>query len=309
MPMGLAWAPIDFQEWGEATFGPHQSFILVYIDDLLVFSKTMAKHVQHLKHFAQICAETSIVLSTKKIVLATHKVKFLGIVICQGQITMQPHVLTKLQEFANVLSTPHDVHSFLGCTHWLVQHYPWLSTDTQPIRKALHKGVISWTLEATHAVQTIKDVIRRLPALKLPEDGTTLIVYSDASNSAWGGVLTELEQDSEDENICRFASGSFSSTKINYLSIHREILAAKRTFKAFKLFIIGRVFIHRTDLCNMRSFMSSTNIEEMGNSRLLRWSLWFDNWDFTQEYIPSKKNLLADMLSRIKPPAILEKES
>lgn len=48
MPMGLAWAPIEFQEWGEGVFFPYQDFILVYIDDLLVFSKTMSDHIQHL---------------------------------------------------------------------------------------------------------------------------------------------------------------------------------------------------------------------------------------------------------------------
>ena len=122
-----------------------------------------------------------------------------------------------------------------------------------------------------------------------------------------GGVLAEVGAPNGDDNpspdnkiICRFASGCFTATQSNYPSIHREILAAKKAFKAFKLFIIGRRFIHRTDLRNMKSFLSSPNIEELGNSRMLRWSLWFDNWDFSQEYIPSKRNILADMLSRIK---------
>ena len=250
------------------------------------------------------------VLSAKKMVIATPKVEFLGSEICRGQITIQAHVLTKLQEFPDVLNSSHDIHSFLGCAHWLVQHYPWLSTDTLPIRKALHKGVVSWSPAATKAVQTIKDVIQRLPPLKLPQDGSKVIVYSDASQFAWGGVLTEIttnnDEEVEQEVICRFSSGSFSTTESNYPSIHREIFVAKRVFKAFKLFILGRQFIHRTDLKNMKSFLSSSNIEELGNSRLLRWSLWFDNWSFVQEYIPSKKNVLADMLARIKQPAVIQ---
>ena len=142
MPMGLAWAPTQFQQWGERTFSPFQDFILIYIDDILIFSKTVKDHLQHLQQFIQICQQNRLVLSAKKMVIATPQVEFLGISICRGQITMQSHVMEKLKEFPDELQTSHDIHSFLGCSHWLVQHYPWLSTDTLAIRKALVKGVV-----------------------------------------------------------------------------------------------------------------------------------------------------------------------
>ena len=112
--------------------------------------------------------------------------------------------------------TSHDIHSFLGCSHWLVQHYPWLNTDTLAIRKALVKGVVQWSSAATKTIRTIKDMIVCLPPLKLPSDNTVLVVYTDASQFAWGGVLAEVgAPDANDHTspdnkiICRFASGSF----------------------------------------------------------------------------------------------------
>ena len=144
---------------GDTLFAPVRDFVLVYIDDILVFSKTMTDHLRHLQQFNTIYEKNSLVLSAKKMVIATPQVDFLGVKICRGQIILQEHVLLKLQEFPDQLTTSHEIHSFLGCVHWLIQHYPWLSTDTLPIRRTLKQGVVSWSPVATATILTIKDMV------------------------------------------------------------------------------------------------------------------------------------------------------
>ena len=125
---------------------------------------------------------------------------------------MQPHVLSKLQVFLKELKRVNDIHSFLGCSNWLINHYPWLSTDTLPIRKTMKKGVITWTSAASKAICTIKDMVLWLPPLKLPQAQIQLFVYSDASLFAWGGVLIEVNS-LDQKFVFHFKNGNFTPTK------------------------------------------------------------------------------------------------
>ena len=84
MPMDLAWAPKKYQQRGEQVFGKYQHFIVVYIKDILIFSKTLSEHLIHLNQFVEICKSNNLVLSARKMVIATPKVKFLGVEICKG---------------------------------------------------------------------------------------------------------------------------------------------------------------------------------------------------------------------------------
>ena len=98
--------------------------------------------------------------------------------------------------------------------------------------------------------------------------------------------------------VYRFALGSFNKAQQNYPFSHCEILAAKKVMKKFKLFIINKPVILRSDLKNFSRFLTNKNFEEIGNGRLIRWATWFAYWDVTYEHILCLKNNIADFLSR-----------
>ena len=105
--------------------------------------------------------------------------------------------------------------------------------------------------------------------MKSPDKGQ-LIIYSDASKEAWGGILCE-EKPNGNLLICRYASGRFDDVETRYHIIQQELLAAKKSIKAFRLFVIGTTFILRSDLKHFERFLEDRSISKFGNTRLIRW--------------------------------------
>ena len=298
MPFGLKIAPSNCQQqWVDKIFAPIVAFCLAYLDNILIFSSNMAQHIKHLKEFLKLLQQTGLVLSTTKCVFGVAEVEFLGILICKGRIKLQSHVLEKIASFPPKLNELKEIQSFLGCLNWANWQIPYLSEYAKDLRALLLKSTDGvWHPHHTAALLKLQTLCRNLPPLKLPGDGL-LILYSDASLLGGGGILCEQDKDSK-LHICRFASGSFNKAQQNYPSAHREILAAKKVMNKFKLFIIGKPIILRSDLKNFHGFLTSKNSEDIGNGRLIRWATWFAYWDVTYEHVPGLKNNIADFLSR-----------
>ncbi|MCO5578206.1 hypothetical protein L7F22_032044 [Adiantum nelumboides] len=225
------------------------------------------------------------------------KVSFLGIEIFAGNIQMQDHVLKKINQYPDQLSSKKEVQSFVGCLQWIAPQYPQLAKDLL-IFKALDRcKSFFWHERLTRAVQQIKLACSILPPLRIPTD-KPLAVYSDASEEAWGGILCEIDND--EPIICRWASGRFSDTENGYHSIQKELLAGVNAVLNFRLFLIGHKFILRSDLKHFDKFLKEKNAGKVGNSRIYRWDYKLSHFDITYEYVPGIKNNIADLLSRIK---------
>ena len=100
------------------------------------------------------------------------------------------------------------------------------------------------------------------------------------------------------EVICGYGSGSFKAAELNYPSSHKEILAVKKTFSHFILFLKPVKFIIRTDLNIMPSIFKNENLIAENSSRILKWFIWLSNFDFDIVYKPRRLNYIADMLTR-----------
>ncbi|GJX23537.1 retrotransposon protein, putative, ty3-gypsy subclass [Tanacetum coccineum] len=99
MPFGLKNAPAVFQRKMDKCFKGTESFIAVYIDDILVFSKNEKDHAKHLERMLKICENNGLVLSPTKMKIAVSTIDFLGAVIGEGTIKLQPHIIKKIVNF------------------------------------------------------------------------------------------------------------------------------------------------------------------------------------------------------------------
>lgn len=296
MPMGLKVAPSKFQERIDVVFLPCRDFALCYIDDILIYSASVESHIQHLHQFFKCVKDAGLALSLKKSTICTARAEFLGIEITNGMISLQQHVLKKLAEFPNQFADRKQLQSFTGCLNWISSQYPMVAQDLVVFKSVERSKEFFWNKEFTSAVQKIKSICLQLQPLRLPGD-KQLIVYTDASQEAWGGILCEEEDGIP--IIYRYASGRFSDAATRYHSIQQEILAAKNCIFNFHLFLIGKPFILRSDLKNFDKFLDTRNIEKIGNYRLIRWSYWFCHFDIIYEHVPGHHNQVADMLSRL----------
>jgi len=94
----------------------------------------------------------------------------------------------------------------------------------------------------------------QLPKLAIPEEGDQFIIEIDASDFYWGGIL-EVRKSGNKEYICRYANGSFKPAKVNYHSNEKELLALKRSFAKFHLFILPVRSLVRTYNTNIKGYI------------------------------------------------------
>ncbi|GJZ71389.1 ORFIII-like polyprotein [Tanacetum coccineum] len=134
MPFGLKNAPAVFQRKMDKCFKGTESFIAVYIDDILVFSKNEKDHAKHLERMLRICEDNGLVLSPTKMKIAVPTVDFLGAVIGEGTIKLQPHIIKKIVNFnEEELKTKKGLRSFLGILNYARNHIPKLGILLRPL--------------------------------------------------------------------------------------------------------------------------------------------------------------------------------
>lgn len=303
MPFGLKNAPSEFQKRMEDIFGGVE-YVIVYIDDLLVFSKDVNTHKKHLENFYEMVYKHGLVLShtEEKFQIGKVRIDYLGLHIERGNIELQPHVLLHLLKLPDTLLDKKMLQRFLGCLNYIRQFYEKQSEDTNILEKRLKKEKIGWSDEMTTAVRNIKSKIRELPRLRLPVTNLPFILETDASDHTWAAAL--LQKHGKKELVCAYASGSFNITEVKYPSSHKEILAVKRGIQRFRLFLKSVRFLVRIDLKHMKSILANKKLLEQGNTRILRWALWLEGFDFDIVYKSGDENYLADMLTREGAPEI-----
>lgn len=150
-------------------------------------------HKVHLEQFYQLVYKHGLVLSDTKEKFQIGKVKidYLGLHIEKGHVELQPHVLTHLLKFADVITDVKTLQRFLGCLNYIRKFYAKQSKDTNILQNRLKMKIASWTDEMTTTVISIKSKINDLPKLKLPDTNLPFILEIDASYHTWAAVLLQ----------------------------------------------------------------------------------------------------------------------
>ena len=128
-------------------------FVIVYINDLLVFSRDIQRHKKHLESFYQFVFKHALVLSPtqNKFIISQTKNEYIGLYISQGKIQLQPHVLQSLLRFPDQLPDIKSVQRFLGYSNYIQQLYPKQAKDTRILQQRLKK-VLVWLPQMTEAI-------------------------------------------------------------------------------------------------------------------------------------------------------------
>src|SRR6266536_1076751 len=133
MPLGLKNAPALFQRKMQNIFNENQAFILVYVDDLLVFSKSYKEHIAHLEVFFRKVEQNGLILSKKKMEICKEKINFLGHEIGEGKIYLQEHIAKKILEFPDNMSDKKVLQQFLGIVNYARNYIENLAKLAGPI--------------------------------------------------------------------------------------------------------------------------------------------------------------------------------
>jgi hypothetical protein len=296
MPQGLRNAPSNFQRIMYDLLVTHRwHFCLVYIDDILIFSRTFDEHMAHLNEIFSVITRAKLQLNPHKCCLVRSEIDYLG-------HTINGHGIRPLQNNVDAIlklpipTTPTQVHSFVQAANYYRDHIENFSTLAAPLfpytrRNAVWKG---WTTSMNDAFEELKRRLTSAPIfLSFPDDTSPLVLAIDASGEGMGGVLRQNSPDGI--RVIKYVSKKFNSAQKRYSTTERECLAMVWCIQKLKEYLWGRPFEVETDHCPLCSF----NIKRFHNSRIDRWQLALSEYNIVQiRYKRGQCNCDADLLSR-----------
>lgn len=192
MPFGLTNAPATFQSIMSQIFASLlRKHVLVFMDDVLIYSKSLEEHVLHLTQVFQILDNHHFLVKLSKCEFAKQELDYLGHTISIQGVATEP---TKIQAIAKwpVPSTVKELRGFLGLTGYyrrFIKHYGILS---KPLTALLKKGVqFQWTPQAHEAFQLLQNALTQAPVLAIPDFSKQFVLETDASDIGLGAVLMQ----------------------------------------------------------------------------------------------------------------------
>jgi len=272
--------------------GLHFEVCLVYLDDIVLFSKTTEEHLERLVRVLGRLESAGLKLKPEKCRLMQKSVSFLGHVVSGDGIATDP-AKTKLVSEWPVPENIRDVRSFPGLAGYYRRFVKGYATIATPLNKLMKKDQpFELSHEAREAFETLKDALTTSPVLAMPNDTGGFVLDTDACDKAIGAVLSQV-QDGE-EKVIAYAGGALDKREINYCVSRKELLSIVYSLRYFKQYLMGRHFRIRTDHEPL-TWLRKTP-EPVGQQA--RWLEIMEEYDFTVEHRPGVRHSNADALSR-----------
>ncbi|CAN0827436.1 Transposon Tf2-9 polyprotein [Linum grandiflorum] len=289
MPFGLTNAPAAFMALMNKVFHEYlDHFVIVFIDDILIYSKNKVEHGEHLIIVLQRLREKELYAKFSKCGFWLKEALFLGHIISGQGVEVDPK---KIEAVVNWVP-PKDasgVRSFLVLAGYYRRFVDGFSTIAAPLTKLLRKEAKYALSEACQ--RSFEELKRRLttaPILKLPTEGGEYVVYSDASFQGLGCVLMQ------DGKVIAYASRQLRPHEVNYPTHDLELAAVVLALKLWRHYLYGERFKLMTYHKSLKYLMDQKEL----NGRQRRWVELLKDYDCTIDYHPGKANVVADALSR-----------
>ncbi len=299
MPFGLSNSPSVFQAFINDVFRDMlNQWVIVYIDDILIYSETYEEHVIHLRTVLKRPLQHQLYAKAEKCEFHQEAISFLGYIISSGGVAMDEQ---KVQAVVNwpQPTTLKELQRFLGFANFYRCFIHNFSTVAGPMTSMVKKGTrrLSWSSAAIASFRSLKERFTTAPILHHPDPDLEFTVEVDASSTGIGAVLSQRQGDPPKLYPCAFFSHKLNPTEQNYDVGNRELLAMKSAFEEWRHWLEGasHLFTVLTDHRNLEYLKSAKRL----NHRQARWSLFFTRFDFRITYRPGSQNTKADALSRL----------
>uniref|UniRef100_A0A1A8L5P6 Gypsy retrotransposon integrase-like protein 1 n=1 Tax=Nothobranchius pienaari TaxID=704102 RepID=A0A1A8L5P6_9TELE len=304
MPFGLCNAPATFQRLMQRCLGNMvNESLLIYLDDVVVFSADFDSHVRHLSEVFNKLHQHGLKLQPSKCHLFQRKVTYLGHVISEEGVATDPAKTAAVEDWP-IPQTVKQVKSFLGFAGYYRRFIPAFSKLTAPLYALTHgtshdkrPNPVIWSPECQCAFDKVKEALVQAPVLAYADFTQPFRLYTDASFSGLGAVLAQVQGGKE--RVIAYASRSLHPAERNdqnYSSFKLELLALKwAVTEKFKDYLYGADFTVFTD---------NNPLVHLETARLgaveQRWVAQLANFKYTIKYRPGVQNKNADALSRLQ---------
>jgi len=296
MPFGLVNAPATFQRMMNKILREFlDQGVVVYLDDILIYSKTHAEHVAMVKKVLSRLMEHQLAVSIKKSEFHVKAVEFLGYIVATDGVTMSTWKVDSIRKWKGPRSVK-EVQIFLGFANFYRRFIANFSKICKPITETLKgdKQKFSWGREQNMAFEKLKQRFTTAPILAHFYLERETVIETDASDFALRSILSQF-QDKRLHPVA-FHSRKLNSAERNYEIHDKELLAILEAFKEWKHYLYGadKPITVYTDHQNLPHFLTT----KKWNQRQIRWAQLLASFNFKIIYRPGSRSGKPDALSR-----------
>jgi len=293
LPFGLQGSPSLFQRVMDLVLtGLNWQSCLVYIDDIIVFSRSQEQQLTRLAAVFDRLAENNLKIKPSKICLFQRELIFLGYKISEHGIAADPEKTRTVLEMA-VPKNIKELRSYLGCFGYYRKFISQFSQVAEPLYALLRKGAkFCWMKRQQNAFDILKQRLASAPVLALPIDDAPTIIDCDASDTGLGAVLSQVI-DGEEKPLA-YASRTYSKQELNYCITRRELLGMIFGLKQFRQYCLGRKIVVRTDHAPLITIQSTPN----PSAQMCRWLDFIAEYEMQIQHRPGLRHGNADGCSR-----------
>ncbi|KAH9658749.1 Endonuclease [Citrus sinensis] len=289
MPFELTNAPAAFMDLMNRVFRPYlDRFVIVFIDDILVYSRSQEEHEEHLRTILQTLRQKQLYAKFSKCEFWLDKVVFLGHVISAEGIYVDPQKIEAVVNWERPTNVT-EVRSFLGLAGYYRRFVEGFSKIAIPLTRLTRKNAkFQWNDDCEKGFQELKACLTSAPVLTLPSGNEGFVVYSDASRQGLGCVLMQYGK------VVAYASRQLKKHEQNYPTHDLELAAVVFALKIWRHYLYGATCQIFTDHKSLKYLFTQKEL----NLRQRRWIELIKDYDCTIDFHPGKANVVADALSR-----------
>ncbi|WVZ89829.1 hypothetical protein U9M48_036185 [Paspalum notatum var. saurae] len=289
MSFGLTNAPAYFMQLMNSVFMDYlDKFVVVFIDDILIYSKTEAEYEEHLRLVLQRLREHKLYAKFSKCEFWIDEVRFFGHVVSKGGIAVDPSKVSTVTNWKAPEITK-EVRGFLGLAGYYRRFIENFSRIAKPMTSLLEKDAeFRWTNAQQAAFDELKKRLTTAPVLTLADQQKKFIVYCDASRDGLGCVLMQ------EGKVIAYASRQLRKHELNYPTHDLELAAMVHALKIWRHYL----YRQRCEIYTDHKSLKYIFIQNELNMRQRRWLELIKDYDMEIHYHPGKANVVADALSR-----------
>ena len=301
MPFGLTNAPAVFQRLMQSVLmglNPvdGNQFVSVYIDDVLVYSRTLPEHLEHLQLVIQRIQQAGLKLKPSKCSFVREEVEFLGHVLTPEGLKTNPRIVEAVKEYRQPQNVK-KIRQFLGLSSYYRRFIKNFAALAQPLTALTRNNVeFKWTAECQGAFDRLKQCMTTTPVLCYPSFDTPFVLETDASIRGIGAILSQVQSDGQYHPVA-FASRSLTAAERNYGITELETLAVVWSITHFHSYLYGHQVTIYTDHSAVQAIL---NTPTLSGKHARWWSRVYGSGikGVNIIYRPGKANTNADALSQ-----------
>jgi len=273
-----------------------EGVMVVYLDDILIFTETEEEHEQAVRRVLEVLAEHKLFLRPEKCEFHWKWIEYLGLVISENKVKMDPVKVTGVCDWPTPENRT-DVQAFIGFVNFYRRFIQDFSTIARPLFDLTRSDKAwNWDTKEQEAFECLKTAVTTAPVLVSPQDSEPFRIKADSSDFASGAILSQQLPGGEKWHPVAFYSKSLSPVERNYETHNKEMLAIIRALEEWRHFLEGAHYPVEiwTDHKNLEYFMMARKL----NRHQACWSLYLARFDFKLTHRPGRSMGKPDALSR-----------